>query len=79
MSKQDNKSYLMLPESTIQRILHLKLQGFSVQQISQMQKVTQLEIKKLFNEQQQDVNYIGDAPFKTSNSIKQNKKVCQKQ
>jgi hypothetical protein len=53
----------MLPESTIQRILHLKLQGFSVQQISKMQKVTQLEIRKLFDEQQQDSDDIGDAPF----------------
>jgi hypothetical protein len=40
----------MLSEATIQRIEHLKLQGFTPEQASEMQKVSIWEVLKVYNQ-----------------------------
>lgn len=39
----------MLPESKIQRIKHLQLQGFTSEQASEMQGVSLREVEKIYN------------------------------
>jgi DNA-directed RNA polymerase specialized sigma24 family protein len=40
----------VLPEVTIQRILHLQLQGFTEQEAAEMQGVSVEEVYKIYNQ-----------------------------
>lgn len=60
-----------------QRIDHLNLQGFTMEQISEMQKVSIYEVEKVIfgYELYQDSSDIGDAPFIRINTDEQAKKL----
>lgn len=63
---------MQLSTSKYQILKHLQLQGFSIKQASEMQKLSIEEVEKVFVYQQhQNGIFSGDAPLKRSNSIKQ--------